>query len=66
MKTKPTDTPPAPVAKPSATPTLSQEAEAAPESAWFFAWVKSAMLYLAVVTTYLGAVMALVAAWKNP
>jgi hypothetical protein len=45
--------------------TLQQEAEAAPESAWFFVWLKSAKLYLAVVTAYLGAVIGLVASWKK-
>ena len=49
---------------PEAEPDLPDEAADAPESGWFFALFKSAMLYLAVVTAYLGAVTALVAAWK--
>ena len=44
---------------------LQDDAAAAPESAWFFAWFKSAMLYLTAVTAYLGAVVGLVAAWKK-
>jgi hypothetical protein len=44
---------------------LQADARAAPESQWFFAWFKSAMLYLAAVTAYLVAATAIVAAWKT-
>ncbi|MEZ6139473.1 MAG: leucine-rich repeat domain-containing protein [Zavarzinella sp.] len=45
--------------------TLTDEAAAAPESAWFFALFKSAMLYLGIVTAYLTALVGLVAIWKE-
>ena len=60
MSTRPTNKGAAPTPKQSAPPSLQDDAAAAPESAWFFAWFKSAMLYLAAVTAYLGAVIALV------
>ena len=44
---------------------LEKEATAAPEAAWFFAWFKSAGIYLGAVTAYLGIATALVAAWKK-
>jgi hypothetical protein len=44
---------------------LQADAIAAPESQWFFAWLKSAMLYLSMATAYLIAVTALVAAWRK-
>ncbi|MHC4693075.1 MAG: hypothetical protein ACYS67_10070, partial [Planctomycetota bacterium] len=44
---------------------LQEEASAAPESVWFFAWLKSAGLYLVAVTTYLGVAAGVVAAWKE-
>ena len=59
-----TETPAAASAEPPPS-SLQSEAAAAPESAWFFAWFKSAMLYLAAVTAYLGSVIGLVAAWKK-
>jgi hypothetical protein len=44
---------------------LEKDAAASREAEWFFAWVKSAMLYLGVLTAYVGAVMGLVVAWKK-
>ncbi|HWB04112.1 MAG TPA: hypothetical protein VG796_13880 [Verrucomicrobiales bacterium] len=44
---------------------LPQDAAGAPEAAWFFAWFKSAMLYLAAVTAYLGAAAAVLAALRK-
>ncbi|MHC4568264.1 MAG: hypothetical protein ACYTE3_21185, partial [Planctomycetota bacterium] len=44
---------------------LQREASMAPESAWFFAWVKSAGLYLVAVAGYLGIATGVVVAWKK-
>ena len=43
---------------------LQEEASATPES-WFFAWLKSAGLYLGAITAYLTAATTLVVAWKK-
>ncbi len=44
---------------------LQEDASATPQSAWFFAWLKSAGLYLGAVTAYLATATALFAAWKK-
>jgi len=44
---------------------LEREAETAPESAWLFAWLKSAGLYLAAVAAYLGLATGFIKAWEK-
>ncbi|MHC4143344.1 MAG: leucine-rich repeat domain-containing protein [Planctomycetota bacterium] len=44
---------------------LQEEASATPESAWFFAWLKSAGLYLGAVTGYIALATGSVIAWKK-
>jgi len=65
MKKKAAREKPATTAVQPSSSTLQSEAAAAPEGAWFFAWLKSAMLYLAAVTAYLGAVIGFLAAFNK-
>lgn len=51
--------------KDSASSSLPEETAASAESEWFFAWLKSAGLYLAAVTAYLVTATGLVVAWKK-
>jgi DNA-binding transcriptional ArsR family regulator/Leucine-rich repeat (LRR) protein len=44
---------------------MEDESTSAPESAWFFAWLKSGMRYLSAVAAYLVAVLGVVLAWKK-
>ena len=55
----------APIEQETPTSNLKKEAEVAPESAWFFAWFKSAMMYIVAVSTFLGTAKGLVFAWNK-